>query len=227
MIQRGENMPQKFQIDKIVNLFAIVETRMKNSKNWEETVVLNVHDDFLEVCQIEEYIKFVLMIGDTLECRVVTNEYIILMNTVVYNIKLVSNSIVLRVLNVERHVNLRKHKRYDVACNGTFRKTGDIGEKYIIVNNVSLGGMNIITRDKLSKGDNIEVNVKCPGGCFITAECTVQWVIQSELNYFCGFSISYIDDRNKAIYKALIKKLQNRERRKKRRLKQNANISIE
>lgn len=219
-------MVQKLQVDEILDLYSIVETKMKNKKNWEKTVVINVHNDYLEVCQIEEYVSFALMIGDTLECRVVTNDSIILLDTLVYNIKLVSNSIVLKILNVEKYSNIRKHKRYENTYSGTFRKTGDIGEKYTIVNNVSLDGLSIITKDKLSKGDNIEVNIKRPKGCFITTECIVRWVTQSEQSYFCGLSISFIDDRNKAIYKTFIKKLRSKELRKKQKLEQDAINSI-
>ncbi|MGI6623248.1 MAG: PilZ domain-containing protein [Acetivibrionales bacterium] len=219
-------MSQKLRFDEILDLYTIVETKMKNKKNWEKTVVLNIHNDYLEVCQIEEYVTFALMIGDTLECRVVTNDSIILMSTLVYNIKLVSNSIVLKILKVEKYDNARKHRRYEVTCSGTFRKIDDIGEKYTIVNNVSLCGMSIITRDKLHKGDNIEVNIKYSNDCFVTAECTVMWVTQSEQNYFCGLSITYMDESNKEIYRSLIKKLQSKEQRKKQKLKQGANISL-
>lgn len=219
-------MSQKLQFSNILDLYTIVETKMKNKKNWEKTVVLNVHNEYLEICQIEDYVTFTLMIGDPLDCRVVTNDSIIVMNTVVYNIKLVSNSIVLKILNVEKYENIRKHQRYEVTCSGTFRKIGDICEKYIIVNNVSQNGLSIITKEKLNKGDNIEVNIKCARGSFITFECVVLWVTQSEQSYFCGLSISHMDDANRAIYRSLIKNLRNKEQRKKQKLKEGANIAL-
>ncbi len=78
----------------------------------------------------------------------------------------------------------------------------------------------------LCKGDNIEVNIKCARGCFITFECIVLWVTQTEQSYFCGLSITYMDESNKEIYRSLIKKLQSKEQRKKQKLKQGANISL-
>jgi len=131
--QRGDIMPRDIHIDKILDLYTIVETKMKNRKNWGKTVVLNVHNEFLEVAQIEEYVSDALMAGDPLECRVVTNDCIILMDTVVYNIKLVSSSIVLKIINVQKLDNVRKHKRYEVNLSGSFHKSDDMHEKYIIV----------------------------------------------------------------------------------------------
>lgn len=219
-------MPQKVNLNQIVDLYAIVETKMKNSKNWEKNVVINVHNEFLEVSQLEKYITFALMIGDPLDCRVVTNDDIILMNTVVYNIKLVSNSIVLKILNIERHSNARKHKRYEVTCSGTFHRQDDISEKHMIVSNVSLSGLCMVTRDRLDKGDNFEVNIRCPKGYFISFECTVVWVTHTGQSYFCGLSITYMDEVNKAIYRSFIKKLQNKEKRKMQKLHQNVSNAI-
>lgn len=226
IIGRWGDMPQKLRLNQLLDLYAIIETKMKNRKNWEENVIINVHNEFIEVCQIEEYITYALMIGDNIKCRVVTNDSIIVMNAVVYNIKLVSNSIVLKILNVERRDNARKHKRYETTCSGTFRHLDDISEKYIVVNNVSRSGLCLITKDKLSKGDNIEVNIKRPGGDFISLECTAVWVTQTEQNYFCGLSITYMDDVNRALYESFIKRLQRKEQRKKQKLQQEAINSI-
>lgn len=219
-------MPRDIHIDKILDLYTIVETKMKNRKNWGKTVVLNVHNEFLEVAQIEEYVSDALMAGDPLECRVVTNDCIILMDTVVYNIKLVSSSIVLKIINVQKLDNVRKHKRYEVNLSGSFHKSDDMHEKYIIVNNVSQNGMCIITKDKLCRGDNIEVSIKCSDGCFVSLECAVLWVTRTEGNYFCGLSITYMDYRSKAIYRSLIKKLQNKEQRITHKLQEGANILL-
>ena len=53
---------------------------MKNEQNWAQTVVLNVHNEYLEVSQIERYVSNALMIGDNLECRMINNESIIVMD---------------------------------------------------------------------------------------------------------------------------------------------------
>lgn len=218
-------MSQEFQAAKKLGLYSIVETKMKNEKNWAKTVALNVHNDYLEVSQIEEYVSGALMIGDTLECRVVSNDSIIVMDTLVYNIKLLSNSIVLKILNAQEFENLRKHERYEISCSATFRKKDEMGEKYSVVNNVSLSGLSIITRDQLSKDDTIEINIKCPAGCFVSAECIVMWVTQSEQSYFCGLLISYMDEVNKVIYKNLLRKLQKEEKKVKKKLEKEAIIA--
>lgn len=214
-------MSQKIHAEEIIDLYTILETKMKNEKNWLKTVVLNAHNEYIEVSQIEEYVSFALMVGDTLECRIVTSNSIILLDTVVYNIKLVSCSMVLRILNIRKYDNLRKHKRYEVSFSGTFRKIEDLGEKYTVVNNVSLSGMSITTKEQLNKGDKIEVNIKCTSS-FITIECVVMWVTQSDNSYSCGLSISYMNDINKAMHRNLIRRLQRKEQRKNQKLEQSA-----
>lgn len=200
-------MSKDFQVAKKLDLYSIIETKMKNEQNWAQTVVLNVHNEYLEVSQIERYVSNALMIGDNLECRMINNESIIVMDALVYNIKLVSNSIVLKILKAQEYVNSRNHKRYEVSCSATFHRKEDMGEKYTLVINVSLSGLCIMTRDQLAKDDVIEISMKCPGGCFITAECSVIWVTQSEQSFFCGLLISYMDDINTTMYKKLIKKI--------------------
>lgn len=217
-------MSEDFQAINKLDLYSIIETKMKNEKNWDQTVILNVHNEYLEVSQIDRYVSNALMIGDNLECRIINDDRIIIMDTLVYNIKLVSNSIVLKILKVQGFDNLRHHKRYEVSFSATFHKKDGLGEKYAVVINLSLSGMCIITRDSLVKDDVIEIHLKYPGGKYITTECSVIWVTQSDQSYFCGLLISNMDDINKTLYKKLIKNLQGKEKRKKEKLEKEVTV---
>lgn len=204
-------MPNMKKLKNIIEPGTMIETKHKNSSDWVLTIVLSVYENLLEIKHVDNYLVSVLMIGDILDCKIVQDNSIYLMTAEVYNVKFLSQSIVLKITELETIQNVRKHKRYDVYLCGYYSMKGDICENYCVVTNVSLGGFSIVTRSKLNKGDILELTFFTRSSKFITAVCSVQWANERDQNHFYGLSIHEIDENSIRAFQYYIRGLQRKE----------------
>lgn len=205
-------MLESIGFERLIEQYRLIETKHISNNDWVITVVLNSYGDYIEVKQVEDYLTSVLMIGDNLQCKFITKETIYLFDAEVYNIKLVSRSIVLKVFDVKTMKNNRKHARYEVYLSSSLKMEGFMGECYCVVVNVSIGGLSIITRCKLGINDKVNLSMYINGFSFLTAECFVEWTENMNRNSLYGLSIINMDELSRIQYSNFIKKLQRKER---------------
>ena len=130
------------------------------------------------------------------------------MDSTVYNIKLITGSIVLEVHDLKTLANERKHKRYNALLSATFHEAGKLKEYYSVVLNISLSGLCIITNCELKQGDIIEVSINNPDTTLIYLQCVVKWSVDQGQKKLYGLSIEDIDEKNKFLLTDLIDKLE-------------------
>jgi len=207
-------MKKEIRLEKIIPEFAAVEIKQKDQTVWAKSIVLNVHGGFIEVKQIEQFLSSAIMAGDILQCMIVDENSIYLMETSVYNIKLISGSIVLKINDFKKINNERKDKRYNVLLSATFSEVGKMKECYSVVLNISMSGLCIITNCQLKQDDIIEVCINNPHSNLIFAQCTVKWLLNRGAKKVYGLAITHIDDTNKFFLSGLINELEISERNK-------------
>lgn len=211
-------MPERFNLEKDVGQYGLIETKQINSNMWIKTKIINVYGDFIEVLKVKEYISSVLMVGDILDCRIANNGTVIFINAEVYNIKLATRSVVLKALKMQKLQNYRKHKRYDIFIDAAFLRLGEVNEHYCVVVNLSLGGFGIVTKSSLCKGDVIELTTNYRDILHSAFQCEVRWTQGTEQYNYYGLAIVSMDDKSKSQFNGLIKRLQRLEQIKSRRI---------
>jgi|GEM_PF-949677 len=211
-------MKKEIRLEKIIPEYSTIEIKQKDQNVWSKSIVLNVLGRFIEVKQIEQFLSSAIITGDILQCMVVDKSNIYLMDATVYNIKLITGSIVLEVNDFKTVVNERKHKRYNVLLSATFHKAGKLKECYGVVLNISLSGLCIITNCELNQDDIIEVLINNPNVNPILAQYTVKWSVDKGQKKMHGLSITNIDDKNRFLLSDLINKLEMSEQNEIKRL---------
>ncbi|HAA25047.1 MAG TPA: hypothetical protein DCE11_02845 [Ruminiclostridium sp.] len=201
-------MKKEIRLEKIIPEYSTIEIKQKDQNVWVKSIVLNVHGKFIEVKQIEQFLSSAVMAGDTLQCMVIDEKNIYLMDSTVYNIKLITGSIVLEVHDLKTLANERKHKRYNALLSATFHEAGKLKEYYSVVLNISLSGLCIITNCELKQGDIIEVSINNPDTTLIYLQCVVKWSVDQGQKKLYGLSIEDIDEKNKFLLTDLIDKLE-------------------
>lgn len=201
-------MKKEIRLEKIIPEYSTIEIKQKDQNVWVKSIVLNVHGKFIEVKQIEQFLSSAVMAGDTLQCMVIDEKNIYLMDSTVYNIKLITGSIVLEVHDLKTLANERKHKRYNALLSATFHEAGKLKEHYSVVLNISLSGLCIITNCELKQGDIIEVSINNPDTTLIYLQCVVKWSVDQGQKKLYGLSIEDIDEKNKFLLTDLIDKLE-------------------
>lgn len=201
-------MKKEIRLEKIIPEYSTIEIKQKDQNVWVKSIVLNVHGKFIEVKQIEQFLSSAVMAGDTLQCMVIDEKNIYLMDSTVYNIKLITGSIVLEVHDLKTLANERKHKRYNALLSATFHEAGKLKEYYSVVLNISLFGLCIITNCELKQGDIIEVSINNPDTTLIYLQCVVKWSVDQGQKKLYGLSIEDIDEKNKFLLTDLIDKLE-------------------
>lgn len=196
-------MSEIIQLDNFVQRQSLIETNHNNGNTWVKTKIINIYEKFIEVSQVEEYIKSLMLINDPITCRIDNGTNVVIMDAQIYNIKFTSGSVVLKINNIYIRRKMRKHKRYDVYLSAAFCKKEEVYENYAVVVNVSLSGFCIITRSNLEKGDIIELRIKRKNN-LLTADCKVNWTARSGKSYVCGLSIISMNDYTKTLYKSFI-----------------------
>lgn len=204
-------MSEPLAVEDVIKAGMIVRTKHKNSSNWVVSGVLSVYGCYIEIEHVEEYLSSVLMICDILDCQMVDNENLYIMSAEVFNVKFASRSVILKIEAIDIVKNKREYKRYDVYLSGSYCKSEDIHENYCVVLDISVGGIKIVTKGKLNKGDTIELLMYNKKFSIIIAECIVKWIDEKDSNYYYGLSISYMDERSKNLYRNFIRNLRRKE----------------
>lgn len=205
-------MKKEIQLEEIIPEYVTIEIRREDQDIWSKSIVINVHGRFIEVKQVEQFLNPAIMAGDILQCMVIVENSIHLMKAMVYNIKFISGSIVLKVNDYKTINNERRHKRYNVLLSATFSESGKLKEHYGVVLNISISGLCIITNCELKQDDVIEVCINNPNSNLIHARCTVIWSLNQGKKKLYGLSITQIDDKNNFFLADLIDKLEMSER---------------
>jgi hypothetical protein len=205
-------MKKEIRLEKMIPEFATIEIKQKDQTVWAKSIVLNVHGGFIEVKQIEQFLSSAIMAEDILQCMIVDENSIYLMEGKVYNIKLISGSIVLKIYDFKSITNERKYKRYNALLSATFSEVGSLKEHYSVVLNISISGLSIITNCELKENDIIEVNINTLNSNLIYVRCSVKWLLNRGPKKVYGLSITHIDDKNKFLLSGLIDELEMTER---------------
>lgn len=205
-------MLENLELEKLIEPCKLIETKHQSDNNWIITVILNSFGNFIEIKQVEDYLNSILMIGDRLQCKFVTNKAIYLIEAEVYNVKFASRAVVLKASDIKTIENIRKYRRYDVYLSASFSKKGTVGENYCVIVNVSAEGLSIITRSGLEMDERINIGIYFHGFHFLMAECAVKWQDKINGNNLYGLLIVDMDEITRFQYLNYIKKLQRKER---------------
>ena len=205
-------MSKEINIEKMIPPYITIDIKQKDQNLWFKSIVLNAHERFIEVKLTEQFLNSAIMPGDLLQCMIFVEDSIYIIEAVVYNIKFISGSIVLKINDLKTMDNARKHKRYNALLSATFSEDGKLEEHYCIVLNISISGICIITKPKLQEGDIIEICINYSNSHFITAQYTVNWVLDRGPKNMYGLSIIHIDDKNKFLMSELIDELEDIEK---------------
>jgi len=211
-------MKKEIRLEEIIPEYVTIEIRREDQDIWSKSIVINVHGRFIEVKQVEQFLNPAIMAGDILQCMVIVENSIHLMKAMVYNIKFISGSIVLKVNDYKTINNERRHKRYNVLLSATLSESGKLKEHYGVVLNISISGLCIITNCKLKQDDIVEVCMCCLDSNFINAQCTVKWICDRWQKKVYGLAIAHIDEKSKFLLSELINKLEAAERDKLKKL---------
>lgn len=207
----------------IIKSGAAIKTKHCHSTFWVNNVVLNVNEKFIEIDigLDSQYLKTIVMVGDTIQCKynVDEGEYVFL--GWITNIDLESpQRISIRIHDVDFYKNAREYFRYNVYVASVIKQNlNDKSGIFAVMINISSGGAAfLIKKDileelfKLRIDDNREnfiFEIYISKDQVFRFKGKILRKTPRDKDIEIGVKLLYIDKENNVILESFIKELEN------------------
>lgn len=192
----------------------ILSTKPKNGK-WVLNSVLGLDEqnNYLEIGLRQEYADSLLMPGEKMEIIASIEGFFYNAMATVLDIIIASSPqrVKIKVESISKIENKREEKRYRVHMHATLKGEEISVPEASIVSDISSSGIGLISRQNLTTGSQVFIDISINEEELLTLKCKVVRKSAKGYNIEYGLKTSAVDKENRNILNKLLDKLDERD----------------
>ncbi|MGE5473498.1 MAG: PilZ domain-containing protein [Ignavibacteriales bacterium] len=201
---------ENFDLHSIISSGELIRTKFDKTE-WISNVTYNISDNYIQVELTQDYINKLIMVGDSVKCKVSTaqNEYVL--DGIVDKIEIEDLKIMtIKVININKFENTRQNSRYDayIISKITVNREPAI---FSVVTSLSTSGISVASKSELQSDSEAFVEVFVDSGNTIRFYGKVVRKAINENGYEYGIKFKQLDEQNEHILVNVLSELKSKE----------------
>jgi len=186
---------ENIDLNSIISSGALIRTKFDKTE-WISNVTYKVFDSIIQIELTQDYVNKLVMVGDTVKCKVSTSLTEYVLDGIVDNIEIEkSKTMSIRILNINKFENARQNNRYDayIISKITINREPAI---FSVVTSLSTSGISVLSKSELPNNSDAFVEVFVDSGNTIRFYGNIVRKSLTENGYEYGIKFKQLDQQN-------------------------------
>lgn len=199
-----------FDLQSIISSGELIRTKFDKTE-WISNVAYNVSDNYIQVELTQDYINKLIMVGDTVKCKISKpqNEYVL--DGIVDNIEIEDLKVMtIKVLHINKFENTRQNSRYDayIISKITVNRKPSV---FSVVTSLSTSGISVVSKSELQNDSEAFVEVFVDSGNTMRFYGKIVRKSITENGYEYGIKFKQLDEQNQQILVSILSEFKSKE----------------
>ncbi len=220
IVKSTEIIPTEISIDRLdefVQPGSSIGVKIRPESEWINDIVEDIlYDSTIAIQLLDEFISQDIMVDDVIECRVIKDEVIYIIEGTVHDVGIIyPQRIMLQIHKITKYGNARDSKRYTVNLCGRVIYGQQDKSTFATIKNISRTGLSVTSKEEMAIGEEIDVDIVIWQQEVLSIEGTIVRIYKVGKNFKYGILIENMDKKSKELLEGFIEELEGLEKKEK------------